>query len=247
MAKSLKDILNGVKSSKTETPDLSDIHDYGNGAGKEFISKHKIEKHEDRVGNGDDVYKGKTKKASYKGSTNEEYVEESNKENKAKKRALKDVTKEKPMNKFDPREAFSAMKRGRVAESSCNKSPAGTHCEMHGEDDCSSDTKKKGKKLLLDKDKKVDEGRVEDLMHRNGTKELAAIAAASGKRPTKLKTGYANGYKELKKTGEMFGGARKFSAGTGKRNIEAGDMAVVGGKVNVGRKLKEDEDQSNAD
>lgn len=217
MAKSLKDILNGVKSSKKETPDLSDIHDYGKDAGKEFISKHEIEKHEDRVGNDDDVYKGKTKQAKYKGvkeetqidelsrekvmdyrkkqmaankashersketgepvvlrrgagnalnklngwakvNATDNKIEESNKENKAKKKkVMATQTKEKSESHFDPREMISALKRGRVDESSCNKSPAGTHCEMHGEDDCSgSMEKKKGKKLLLDKDKKED-------------------------------------------------------------------------------------------
>jgi hypothetical protein len=59
MSKSLKDILQGIKASKVTPIDL------GGYAPKEldskkWVSKHSIEKHEDRVGNGDDVYKGKT-------------------------------------------------------------------------------------------------------------------------------------------------------------------------------------------
>lgn len=61
MAKTLKQILDGVKSSKTKTKDILGNQpgvDYSPKAGDErkFADKHKIEVHADRVGNGDDVY-----------------------------------------------------------------------------------------------------------------------------------------------------------------------------------------------
>jgi hypothetical protein len=64
MAKDLKSILAGVKSSKIAPPEIDDKNMYQWNAkdGVAFIKKHKIETHADRVGNGDDVYKGKTKK-----------------------------------------------------------------------------------------------------------------------------------------------------------------------------------------
>lgn len=64
MAKSLKDILAGVKSSKIEKMNLSDWEKSEDG--RKFAAKHTIQKHEDRVGNGDDVYNGsKVKPAKY--------------------------------------------------------------------------------------------------------------------------------------------------------------------------------------
>lgn len=65
MAKPLRHIT-GVKSSKIETMNLKDLDQWNSPASDDFIAKHKIEKHADRVGNGDDVYKGKTKEAAYK-------------------------------------------------------------------------------------------------------------------------------------------------------------------------------------
>jgi hypothetical protein len=64
MAKSLNDILRGVKASKI-VPGSTGTDpgvDYAPKAKVEqdFVAKHKTEKHEDRVGNKDDVYKGKT-------------------------------------------------------------------------------------------------------------------------------------------------------------------------------------------
>ena len=61
MAKTLKQILDGVKSSKTKNRDVLGSKpgvDYAPKAGDErkFADKHEIEKHADRVGNGDDVY-----------------------------------------------------------------------------------------------------------------------------------------------------------------------------------------------
>lgn len=68
MAKSLNDVLKGVNKSKVVPGSTGDDPgvDY---AGKmkderDFVAQHKVEKHEDRVGNGDDVYNAsKVKKA----------------------------------------------------------------------------------------------------------------------------------------------------------------------------------------
>jgi len=63
MAKSLKDILTGTKSSTKTKVDLKDWEKSKDG--QKFATKHTIEKHADRAGNSDDVYKGKTKEAKY--------------------------------------------------------------------------------------------------------------------------------------------------------------------------------------
>lgn len=65
MAKSLKDILDGVKKSKV-VPGSTGTDpgvDYApkSKSEQDFVAQHSTEKHEDRVGNGDDVYKGTTK------------------------------------------------------------------------------------------------------------------------------------------------------------------------------------------
>jgi len=69
MAKSLKDIVKGVKSSKTDAGKLGKDPgvDYEPKPGDEqkFVKKHSVEKHDDRVGNGEHVYKGGTKEAPY--------------------------------------------------------------------------------------------------------------------------------------------------------------------------------------
>jgi hypothetical protein len=72
MVKSLKDILQGVKSSKKVKNDLGG---YKPKAGDEekFAVKHEIEKHEDRVGNGDDVYNATNVKHSIEGEERHGY------------------------------------------------------------------------------------------------------------------------------------------------------------------------------
>lgn len=205
MAKSLKDILAGAKSSKTEKLDLKDLQmSAANKDQADFIAKHSVEKHADRVGNDDDVYKGKTKKT----------------------------------------DKYKFQKDG-VYESCCNHTNEGVMCEVHGESACPSDNdmgkkeKAKGKKLLLDKKKVMDEGRIEDDAQRRAAKELSAIAAKSNVPVTKLKPGKKS-YNELKRTGSMFGGARQFAAGLAKRNIEAGDSHTSVTKAKVGGKIKEE-------
>lgn len=66
MAKSLSDILAGVKSSKTEPMDLKNLamSPEGNKGQLDFAKKHKVEKHNDRVGNDDHIYQGTTKKTT---------------------------------------------------------------------------------------------------------------------------------------------------------------------------------------
>ena len=68
MPKQLKDILNGVKKSTTTPAKLGDDPgvDYAPKAGDErkFVASHSVEKHEDRVGNGNDVYQGTDRKST---------------------------------------------------------------------------------------------------------------------------------------------------------------------------------------
>lgn len=54
--------LKGVKSSKTTKLDVSDLND--SPGNQKFAAGHSREDHADRVGNGDEDYKGKTKQAS---------------------------------------------------------------------------------------------------------------------------------------------------------------------------------------
>ena len=62
MAKPLRDVApKGVKKSKTGPADISDLVPDSASGNVDFAKKHKIEKHEDRAGNGDEVYNGKTK------------------------------------------------------------------------------------------------------------------------------------------------------------------------------------------
>jgi len=60
MAKGLNDILKGVNKSKVVPGSTGDDPgvDYAEKSkdGRDFVAQHKVEKHEDRVGNGDDVY-----------------------------------------------------------------------------------------------------------------------------------------------------------------------------------------------
>lgn len=56
--------LKGVKSSKETSIDVSNLVPDVNTGNKDFASKHKVEVHADRVGNGEEDYKGKTKQAT---------------------------------------------------------------------------------------------------------------------------------------------------------------------------------------
>lgn len=126
MAKSLKDILAGVKSSKTvpgstgTQPGVD--YDPKAPAEQDFVAKHKTEKHADRVGNTDDVYKGKTKEAKYPKQDAKVYEETE----------ASDDEEDEP-----------------VAEATCNQTEEGVACGVHGEAACPDSDKPKGKKLKL--------------------------------------------------------------------------------------------------
>ena len=112
MAKSLKDVLKGVKTSSKVKNDLGG---YKPKAGDEadFADKHEIEKHADRVGNGDDVYQ----------ATNI-------------KQALADA-KEKRHGYRKPQDA-KVNESKKSEDVKCNNTAAKTWCPMHEMADCSS-------------------------------------------------------------------------------------------------------------
>lgn len=68
--------LKGVKSSTVRKGEPTDEYP-GLGPkdqdGKDFVAKHSVEVHADRVGNGDEDYKGKTKKAKHKAQADSVY------------------------------------------------------------------------------------------------------------------------------------------------------------------------------
>ncbi|CAB4140644.1 hypothetical protein UFOVP395_46 [uncultured Caudovirales phage] len=110
MAKQLKDILAGVKSSKIVPGSTGSDPgvDYAPKAPdeQEFVKKHSTEKHADRVGNGDDIYQ----------ATNIKHVMASPKEDKHGHK--------KPVDK----KVYEAAK--------CNMTEAGTACPVHEMADC---------------------------------------------------------------------------------------------------------------
>ena len=243
MAKSLSDILAGVKSSKTEPIDLKDLamSPEGNKGELDFAKKHKIEKHSDRAGNDDHIYQGSTDKTTkykfQKDGVYEETEEELDEKYMGFQKTEKALAAKGAKNpsalaawigrKKYGKEKFqaAAAKGKKLGEAAmCNQTNEGTMCEVHGMKTCPSGVEPKdmpkGKKVLLDKKNNVAEGRVEDIAHKKVTKQLSAIAAASNKPVTKLKPGKKQ-YNELKSTGSMFGGARTMSAGLAKRDIES--------------------------
>ena len=66
--KPLRDVLAGVRSGKVEKLNHKDMYQWNSPDGLKFIDdKHPVEKHQDRVGNGDDVYAAsKIKSTKYK-------------------------------------------------------------------------------------------------------------------------------------------------------------------------------------
>ncbi len=83
MPKPLKDILKGVKSSKIIPGSTGSDPgvDYAPKAPneQEFVKKHKIEKHEDRVGNDDELYNASNVKHSIAGENNHGYTKPNDK------------------------------------------------------------------------------------------------------------------------------------------------------------------------
>jgi len=123
MAKSLKDILAGVKSSKIVPGSTGSDPgvDYAPKAPneQEFVKKHTREKHADRVGNGDDVYQATNVKHSQVAEPKHGY----------KKPEDKNVNEGKE-------------------EAKCNMTAEGTYCAVHEMADCS---KQKSLKEVLTK------------------------------------------------------------------------------------------------
>jgi len=113
MAKQLKDILKGVNSSKVEKGSLGKDPgvDYEPKPKDEqdFVAKHKVEKHEDRNGNKEDVFNAS--KVKYK----------SNKE------TNKGHNKGEDEKVYEAKEAESAK---------CNMTEAGKECPVHGMTEC---------------------------------------------------------------------------------------------------------------
>lgn len=114
MAKQLKDILAGVKSSKVVPGSTGSDPgvDYAPKAPdeQEFVKKHSTEKHADRVGNGDDIYQ----------ATNIKHAMASPKEDKHGHK------------KPDDKKVYEAAK--------CNMTEAGTACPVHEMADCTKKT-----------------------------------------------------------------------------------------------------------
>lgn len=264
MAKPLRDITkHGTNASKEVPNDLTNLamSPEGNKGEIEFAKKHKISRKEDPAGNGDEVFKGSNIKVAKYDKQDAKVYEETEEELdekyvgfkklKASIAAKGDVRDPGAVaaaigrKKYGKEKFQAAAAKGKKLgeEAGCNKSGKGVHCEMHGDADCSGsepkDMPKKGQKVLLDKKKNVAEGRVEDVAHKQMTKKLSDIAKSSSVPVTKLKPGKKQ-YNELKSTGQMFGGARKFSAGLSKREIEGGEHGSSVGRAKVGGKLKEE-------
>ena len=101
MSRLLKEILSGVKSStivpmSTGTDPGVDYDSKAKG-GRDFVAKHKVQKHADRVGNKNPA--DAVKQANYKRADRSQYeetqIDETNKENKAKKNAVFDKVGQK--------------------------------------------------------------------------------------------------------------------------------------------------------
>lgn len=166
MAKDLKSILAGVKSSKIAPPDIDDknIYQWNAKDGVAFIKKHKIETHDDRAGNGDDVYKGKTKKTDkYKFQSDGVYEESEEGELDEKymgfhalKGHLTQTGAKSPAalaawigrEKYGKEKFQAAAAKGKKLgethvhnnmSETCNHTNEGTYCEMHGTKACPSE------------------------------------------------------------------------------------------------------------
>jgi hypothetical protein len=117
MAKSLKQILNGVKASTKAKASLGTKPgvDYRPKAPaeQEFADKHEVEKHDDRAGNGPDVYAGA--KTEYSMDTPQ-----------MKRFGHKKTADEKV---YESREKESLQ---------CNRTPKGTSCPVHGMAECAT-------------------------------------------------------------------------------------------------------------
>jgi hypothetical protein len=175
MAKTLKDILNGVKASKVvpgstgKDPGV----DYAPKAPneQEFVKLHKTEKHSDRVGNGDDVYQATNVKPALSDSKETNHgrknIKDSESVNEAKKVGDEvDVSPSKNNPDFKSKATVKFVGKGySVAKdksgkqytikheanetAKCNMTEEGVSCPVHEMADCS--TPKKTLKEVLTK------------------------------------------------------------------------------------------------
>jgi hypothetical protein len=153
--------LKGVKSSKTAPMNLDAWEKMPDS--RDFIAKHEVETHADRVGNGDDVYKGKTKEAKYMRPSNEKLKNDPYDKNMGVYEAKED-------DEDDEEDGEGAGDNENededLDEASCNHTSEGVMCEVHGMKECNMEScddkpmagrnlkNKNGKQLLLDKSKK---------------------------------------------------------------------------------------------
>lgn len=185
MAKALKDILAGVKSSKTEPMDLEDLAMSPEG-NKDAIritkEKHPVEKHDDRAGNDDHIYQGTTKKTTKYKFQKDKVYEESEEELDEKYMGFKKlkasiaakggardpaaVAAAIGRKKYGKQKFQAAAAKGKkLGEACCNHTNEGVMCEVHGEAACPSGSDKepryKGKKVLMDK--KIEENIINEV------------------------------------------------------------------------------------
>lgn len=163
--------LKGVKKSTVRKGEPTDEYP-GMGPkeqdGKDFVSKHSVEVHADRVGNGDEDYKGNTKKAKHKEQSDKVYEEEQTPDTqkssssegiKVKPLRTKPYSREtgqaevtqKPSWKPDyPDQAFNYARPLKSSPPTNEEKSCDDNEEPH-------EKKKKGKKLLLGAKKPIEE------------------------------------------------------------------------------------------
>ena len=137
MAKTLKQILDGVKSSKTKNKDVLGTKpgvDYAPKAGDErkFADKHEIEKHADRVGNGDDVYQGTNVKYSMDTPQMKNFGHKPGEDEKVYESSKCNMSEAGTMCEVHGMKKCPSMKE----EAKCNMTKEGTECPVHGMAEC---------------------------------------------------------------------------------------------------------------
>jgi hypothetical protein len=170
MAKTLKQILDGVKSSKIKNKDILGTKpgvDYSPKAGDErkFADKHEIEKHADRVGNGDDIYQGTNVKYSMDTSQMKNFGHSKDEDEKVYEETKCNMSEAGTMCEVHGMKKCPSMKE----EAKCNMTKEGTECPVHGMAECWS-----AKPI---KEKPVREEKLNELLVQNyvsGTKNKRA-------------------------------------------------------------------------
>jgi hypothetical protein len=183
MSKLLREIvekgsIGGPHSSKKGKLDISDLN--AAPGNNKFASKHETEKWEDRDGNGEDVFKGKTKEAKYKKQKDSVY--EATEEDDEKPKKGKDKDDEKNDDDEDDEDGLSEAK-GMKCES-CGSMASSCGCGK------SVPEAKPGKRgMIVDKKKsenlrKVYEGAKTKRM--KNSKKMETEQAAPSDTPMKL-------------------------------------------------------------